>query len=107
HRVVGGRVRRTDLQGRELFPPAGGARTNRRDRRADADRGGGSALVAARRGAATALLRRRAHDGHEGAGENRRVTVVDVLHPGEMGAAVAAALRARGETVLWASADRG
>jgi 3-hydroxyisobutyrate dehydrogenase-like beta-hydroxyacid dehydrogenase len=35
------------------------------------------------------------------------VTVVGVLHPGEMGAAVAAALRARGETVLWASAGRG
>jgi 3-hydroxyisobutyrate dehydrogenase-like beta-hydroxyacid dehydrogenase len=34
------------------------------------------------------------------------VTVVGVLHPGEMGTAVAAALRARGETVLWASADR-
>jgi 3-hydroxyisobutyrate dehydrogenase-like beta-hydroxyacid dehydrogenase len=35
------------------------------------------------------------------------VTVVGILHPGEMGAAVAAALRARGETVLWASAGRG
>jgi 3-hydroxyisobutyrate dehydrogenase-like beta-hydroxyacid dehydrogenase len=34
------------------------------------------------------------------------VTVVGVLHPGEMGAAVAAALRERGETVLWASAGR-
>jgi 3-hydroxyisobutyrate dehydrogenase-like beta-hydroxyacid dehydrogenase len=34
------------------------------------------------------------------------VTVVGVLHPGEMGAAVASALRARGETVLWASAGR-
>jgi 3-hydroxyisobutyrate dehydrogenase-like beta-hydroxyacid dehydrogenase len=34
------------------------------------------------------------------------VTVVGVLHPGEMGAAVAAALRGRGETVLWASAGR-
>jgi 3-hydroxyisobutyrate dehydrogenase-like beta-hydroxyacid dehydrogenase len=29
-----------------------------------------------------------------------------VLHPGEMGAAVAAALRAKGETVLWASSGR-
>jgi 3-hydroxyisobutyrate dehydrogenase-like beta-hydroxyacid dehydrogenase len=34
------------------------------------------------------------------------VTVVGVLHPGEMGAAVAAALTGRGETVLWASAGR-
>jgi 3-hydroxyisobutyrate dehydrogenase-like beta-hydroxyacid dehydrogenase len=34
------------------------------------------------------------------------VTVVGVLHPGEMGTAVAAALRGRGETVLWASAGR-
>jgi 3-hydroxyisobutyrate dehydrogenase-like beta-hydroxyacid dehydrogenase len=34
------------------------------------------------------------------------VTVVGVLHPGEMGAAVAGALRERGETVLWASAGR-
>jgi len=34
------------------------------------------------------------------------VTVVGVLHPGEMGAAVAGALRNRGETVLWASAGR-
>jgi 3-hydroxyisobutyrate dehydrogenase-like beta-hydroxyacid dehydrogenase len=34
------------------------------------------------------------------------VTVVGVLHPGEMGAAVAAALRGHGETVLWASAGR-
>ena len=35
------------------------------------------------------------------------MTVVGILHPGEMGAAVAAALRQRGETVLWASAGRG
>jgi 3-hydroxyisobutyrate dehydrogenase-like beta-hydroxyacid dehydrogenase len=34
------------------------------------------------------------------------VTVVGVLHPGDMGAAVAGALRKRGETVLWASAGR-
>jgi len=34
------------------------------------------------------------------------VTVVGILHPGEMGAAVAAVLRNRGETVLWASAGR-
>lgn len=34
------------------------------------------------------------------------MTVVGVLHPGEMGAAVAGALRERGETVLWASAGR-
>jgi 3-hydroxyisobutyrate dehydrogenase-like beta-hydroxyacid dehydrogenase len=34
------------------------------------------------------------------------VTFVGVLHPGEMGAAVAGALRGRGETVLWASAGR-
>jgi 3-hydroxyisobutyrate dehydrogenase-like beta-hydroxyacid dehydrogenase len=34
------------------------------------------------------------------------VTVVGVLHPGEMGAAVAGALTGRGETVLWASAGR-
>ena len=34
------------------------------------------------------------------------MTVVGILHPGEMGAAVAAALRAHGETVLWASAGR-
>jgi 3-hydroxyisobutyrate dehydrogenase-like beta-hydroxyacid dehydrogenase len=32
--------------------------------------------------------------------------VVGLLHPGEMGAAVGATLRARGETVLWASAGR-
>jgi 3-hydroxyisobutyrate dehydrogenase-like beta-hydroxyacid dehydrogenase len=34
------------------------------------------------------------------------MTVVGLLHPGEMGAAVGAALRERGETVLWASAGR-
>jgi 3-hydroxyisobutyrate dehydrogenase-like beta-hydroxyacid dehydrogenase len=34
------------------------------------------------------------------------LTVVGVLHPGEMGAVVAGALRQRGETVLWASAGR-
>jgi 3-hydroxyisobutyrate dehydrogenase-like beta-hydroxyacid dehydrogenase len=34
------------------------------------------------------------------------VTVVGLLHPGEMGTAVAGALRGRGETVLWASAGR-
>jgi 3-hydroxyisobutyrate dehydrogenase-like beta-hydroxyacid dehydrogenase len=34
------------------------------------------------------------------------VTVVGILHPGEMGSAVAAVLRGRGETVLWASAGR-
>jgi 3-hydroxyisobutyrate dehydrogenase-like beta-hydroxyacid dehydrogenase len=34
------------------------------------------------------------------------VTVVGLLHPGEMGTALAAALRERGETVLWASAGR-
>ena len=34
------------------------------------------------------------------------MTVVGILHPGEMGAAIAAALRGRGETVLWASAGR-
>jgi 3-hydroxyisobutyrate dehydrogenase-like beta-hydroxyacid dehydrogenase len=34
------------------------------------------------------------------------VTVVGVLHPGEMGSAVARALSERGETVLWASAGR-
>jgi 3-hydroxyisobutyrate dehydrogenase-like beta-hydroxyacid dehydrogenase len=34
------------------------------------------------------------------------VTVVGVLHPGEMGAAVAGALREHGGTVLWASAGR-
>jgi 3-hydroxyisobutyrate dehydrogenase-like beta-hydroxyacid dehydrogenase len=31
---------------------------------------------------------------------------VGLLHPGEMGAAVGAALRAKGETVLWASSGR-
>jgi 3-hydroxyisobutyrate dehydrogenase-like beta-hydroxyacid dehydrogenase len=34
------------------------------------------------------------------------VTAVGVLHPGEMGAAVAGALRERGETVLWTSTGR-
>jgi 3-hydroxyisobutyrate dehydrogenase-like beta-hydroxyacid dehydrogenase len=34
------------------------------------------------------------------------VTVVGLLHPGEMGPAVGAVLRERGETVLWASAGR-
>lgn len=34
------------------------------------------------------------------------MTVVGLVHPGEMGAAVAAVLRERGETVLWASAGR-
>jgi 3-hydroxyisobutyrate dehydrogenase-like beta-hydroxyacid dehydrogenase len=34
------------------------------------------------------------------------VTVIGVLHPGEMGSAVAAALRGRGETVFWASEGR-
>ena len=39
-------------------------------------------------------------------GETTVVTVVGLLHPGEMGAAIGGALRARGETVLWASAGR-
>jgi len=34
------------------------------------------------------------------------VTVVGLLHPGEMGAAVGGVLSGRGETVLWASAGR-
>ena len=34
-------------------------------------------------------------------------TVIGVLHPGEMGAAVAACLSRPGLTVLWASAGRG
>ena len=34
------------------------------------------------------------------------MTVVGLLHPGEMGAAIGAALRCRGETVLWAAAGR-
>jgi 3-hydroxyisobutyrate dehydrogenase-like beta-hydroxyacid dehydrogenase len=34
------------------------------------------------------------------------VTVVGLLHPGEMGAAIGAALLAHGETVVWASAGR-
>lgn len=34
------------------------------------------------------------------------MTVVGLLHPGEMGSAIGAALRARGETVVWASAGR-
>jgi len=34
------------------------------------------------------------------------VTVVGLLHPGEMGSAIGAALLGRGETVLWASAGR-
>jgi 3-hydroxyisobutyrate dehydrogenase-like beta-hydroxyacid dehydrogenase len=34
------------------------------------------------------------------------MTVVGLLHPGEMGAAIGGALRGRGETVLWASAGR-
>jgi 3-hydroxyisobutyrate dehydrogenase-like beta-hydroxyacid dehydrogenase len=34
------------------------------------------------------------------------MTVVGVLHPGEMGAAVAGALSGRGEAVFWASAGR-
>lgn len=34
------------------------------------------------------------------------MTVVGLLHPGEMGAAIGGALHGRGETVLWASAGR-
>ena len=34
------------------------------------------------------------------------MTVVGLLHPGEMGAAIGSALRARGEAVLWASEGR-
>jgi 3-hydroxyisobutyrate dehydrogenase-like beta-hydroxyacid dehydrogenase len=34
------------------------------------------------------------------------VTVVGLLHPGEMGAAIGSALRDRGTTVLWSSAGR-
>ena len=34
------------------------------------------------------------------------MTTVGILHPGEMGAAVAGALREHGETVVWASAGR-
>jgi 3-hydroxyisobutyrate dehydrogenase-like beta-hydroxyacid dehydrogenase len=32
---------------------------------------------------------------------------IGLLHPGEMGAAIGEALRASGQTVLWASAGRG
>jgi 3-hydroxyisobutyrate dehydrogenase-like beta-hydroxyacid dehydrogenase len=39
-------------------------------------------------------------------GEDALVTVVGLLHPGEMGAAIGGALRGHGETVLWASAGR-
>jgi 3-hydroxyisobutyrate dehydrogenase-like beta-hydroxyacid dehydrogenase len=39
-------------------------------------------------------------------GEDAPVTVVGLLHPGEMGSAVGGGLRARGETVLWASEGR-
>jgi 3-hydroxyisobutyrate dehydrogenase-like beta-hydroxyacid dehydrogenase len=35
-----------------------------------------------------------------------RPVAIGVLHPGEMGAALGAALRAKGETVLWASSGR-
>jgi 3-hydroxyisobutyrate dehydrogenase-like beta-hydroxyacid dehydrogenase len=35
-----------------------------------------------------------------------RAVVIGVLHPGEMGAAIGAALREKGETVLWASSGR-
>ena len=38
-------------------------------------------------------------------GENATVTI-GLLHPGEMGAALSAALRAKGEAVVWASAGR-
>ena len=34
------------------------------------------------------------------------VMTIGLLHPGEMGAAIAAALRASGQTLLWASAGR-
>ena len=34
------------------------------------------------------------------------MTVIGVLHPGEMGSAMASALRGRGHTVLWASSER-
>ena len=34
------------------------------------------------------------------------MTIVGIVHPGEMGSSVAATLRGRGETVLWASAER-
>ena len=34
------------------------------------------------------------------------MTVIGLLHPGEMGSAVGSALRARGHSVLWASAGR-
>src|SRR5262249_2945943 len=56
-------------------------------------------------GTAAPVLRRRAQDGCEGTGAADLVSVVGVIHPGEMGAAVAGVLRARGE-VLWASAGR-
>ena len=36
----------------------------------------------------------------------RAMATIGVLHPGEMGAAVAAALRTRGHDVVWASASR-
>src|SRR5207245_7337318 len=50
-----------------------------------------------------------------GAGGRRRVergkgaegTAVGILHPGEMGSSVAAAARAGGSRVVWASAGRG
>jgi 3-hydroxyisobutyrate dehydrogenase-like beta-hydroxyacid dehydrogenase len=38
--------------------------------------------------------------------EENRVKTLGVLHPGEMGSAVAAAARAAGQRVLWASASR-
>src|SRR6185437_5084895 len=43
---------------------------------------------------------------HEAA-DSTIVTTIGVLHPGEMGAAVAAALRSRGQDVVWASEGRG
>lgn len=39
-------------------------------------------------------------------GETTAVTVVGLLHPGEMGAAIGGALQGGGETVLWASEGR-
>ena len=35
-----------------------------------------------------------------------RAATVGLLHPGEMGAALGAVLRRRGQTVVWASAGR-
>src|SRR4029077_5596709 len=99
---LGRGIRRADLQGRELLPPARRPRQDRRDRGGDADRGRGGPMAPARGGADAPVLRRRARDGGEGTGEDCGV-LNEHLNIGELLAAAAA----EGEAPVWCYFQRG